>query len=70
MKTTQNEFHSMRGHVSDGCTIMMNNGDTVILKAVMQGWQLFVQDGKPHSLPTNSAHVIECLVYSYPSEEI
>lgn len=70
MKTTQKEFHSMRGHVSDGMQVIMDNGDIVTLKAVMQGWQLFTQDGKPHSIPTNSAHVIECLVYVYPSEDI
>ena len=69
MKTTQDEFHAMRGHVADGCQIKMNNGDLATLRAVIGGWQLFVE-GRPHSIPTVSAHVVECLVFSYPSEEI
>lgn len=69
MRTTQQAFHSMRGHVADGCEIQMDNGDLVTLKAVHRGWQLFVGD-RPHSVPTDSAHVVECLVFSYPNEEI
>lgn len=69
MKTTQDAFHVMRGHVSDGCQVVMNNGDIVTIKSVMSGWQLFVNN-KPHSVPTDSAHVVACLVYIYPSEEI
>ena len=69
MITTQNAFHAMRGHITDGCQILMNNGDLVVLKAARDGWQLYVND-KPHSVPTDSAHVVECLVYVYPSEEI
>lgn len=68
-RVKQNEFHSMRGHVADGVEILMNNGDLVTVKAVMEGWQLFV--GKRQwAPPTNSAYVIECLVFSYPNPEI
>lgn len=70
MRTSQDAFHSMRGHVADGVEIQMNNGELVTLRAVMAGWQLFDQTGRPHSAPTRSAHVVECLVFSYPSEEI
>ena len=69
-RTTQDAFHSMRGHVTDGIQIEMRNGDLVTLRAVMNGWQLYDAQGRPHSVPTRSAHVVECLVYSYPSEEI
>lgn len=69
MRTTQRGFHAMRGHVADGCEIQMDNGDLVTLKAVRDGWQLFV-NGRPHSVPTDSAHVVECLVYVYPSEDL
>ena len=69
MRTTQQAFHAMRGHVADGCEIQMDNGDLVTLKAVMGGWQMFV-NGRPHSVPTDSAHVVECLVYVYPSEDL
>lgn len=65
--TTQNEFHSMRGHVADGTTIKMNNGDVLTLRSVINGWQLFNGD-KPHLVSTNSAHVIECAVFSYPED--
>lgn len=68
MRTTQQAFHAMRGHVADGCEIQMDNGDLCTLKAVFQGWQLFTPDGKPHMVPTNSAHVVECVVFSYPGD--
>ncbi|QBJ04478.1 hypothetical protein HOV23_gp095 [Pseudomonas phage Lana] len=68
-KVKQDEFHSMRGHIADGVEIQMNNGDTLTLKAVMQGWQLFHGD-RQWAPPTNSAYVIECLVFSYPNPEI
>lgn len=61
----QREFHSMRGHVADGNEIRMNNGDTLVLKAVMKGWQLF-KDNEPWAPPTNSAYIIECLIENYP----
>ena len=67
--TTQDAFHPMRGHVADGVTVKMRNGDIVTVKAVMNGWQLYVGERK-HSIPTNSAHVVECLIYNYPSEEL
>lgn len=69
MKTTQDEFHPMRGHVEDGCIIHMRNGDDVTLKNTMRGWQLFIGD-RPHAAPTTSAHVIACLVEVYPSESL
>ena len=69
-RTTQAAFHSMRGHVADGTQVQMRNGDLVTLRAVMDGWQLYDPQGRPHSVPTRSAHVVECLVYSYPSEEL
>lgn len=70
MKTTQNQFHPMRGHVCDGCEVMMNNGDVVTVRAVMAGWQLMDADGRPHGIATNSAHVLACVVTSYPSEDL
>lgn len=67
--TTQNEFHSMRGHVADGVTVKMRNGDIVTIKAVMSGWQLMVGERR-HSIPTPAAHVVECLIYNYPEETL
>lgn len=67
-RTTQSEFHSMRGHVSQGCEVRMENGDLMIVKSTMNGWQLFDKDGRPFSTPTHSAHVLECIVFSYPRD--
>ena len=70
MKTTQDAFHSMRGHVADGTVITMRNGDVCTLRAVAKGWQLFDAHDRPHSVPTDSAHVVECLVYTYPADTL
>lgn len=70
MKTTQDDFHSMRGHLEDGTQVEMRNGDTLTIKAVTAGWQLVDQDGRPFGVPTASAHVIDCLIYNYPNEEL
>ena len=70
MKTTQDAFHSMRGHVADGTVIIMRNGDVCTLRAVTKGWQLFDAHDRPHSVPTDSAHVVECLVYTYPADTL
>lgn len=70
MKTTQDDFHSMRGHVADGTVITMRNGDVCTLRAVVKGWQLFDAHDRPHSVPTDSAHVVECLVYTYPADTL
>ena len=73
MRTTQNAFHAFRGHVADGCEVLMNNGDTVLIQNEMRGWHLFVVTDKGlkfHANAGNSAHVVECLIYVYPSLEI
>lgn len=67
VRTTQQAFHSMRGHMVDGCEIQMDNGDLLVLKAVHGGWVL-TRNGTPQDAPTNSAHVIECQVFSYPED--
>lgn len=70
MKTTQDAFHPMRGHVADGTQIQMHNGDTLTIKSVTAGWQLVDQEGRLFGVPTGSAHVLYCLIYTYPSEEL
>lgn len=70
MKTTQDDFHPMREHLEDGTQVEMRNGDTLTIKAVTAGWQLVDQDGRPFGVPTASAHVIDCLIYNYPDEEL
>lgn len=70
MRTTQDAFHSMCGHIADGCEIEMRNGDVLTLRSKVTEWQLYDQTGRPFGFPTKSAHVVECLVYAHPSEEI
>ena len=68
IKTTQDAFHSLMGHVANDAQIAMNNGDTLTVKAVMGGWQLVDQKGRIVDAPTDSAYVLECLVYAYPND--
>ena len=70
VETTQAEFHPMRGHVAEGTQIQMRNGDVLTIKAVVKGWQLVDQEGRPFGHPTHSAHVIDCLIYNHPNEEL
>lgn len=64
---TQGEFSSLNGHMVNGTEIQMRNGDVCILKRVAEGWQLHRND-TPFMVPTKSAHVIECVVFSYPED--
>lgn len=71
--TTQDAFSALRGHVADGCEVLMNNGDTVRIQASMQGWNLYVVTDtglKFHANAGHSAQVAEYLIYVYPSLEI
>ena len=45
MSVTQDQFSVMRGHVYDGNTVAMNNGDTLRLANTMHGWAI-QKDGK------------------------
>lgn len=65
VKTTQDEFHPLRGHMEDGAEIVMRNGTTLVLRAVMSGWQLYDKQGREFGSPTASAHDIASLVTSY-----
>lgn len=44
--TTQDQFHPMRGHVAEGVTVKMNNGDVLRIASGMSGWCLVGSDGK------------------------
>ena len=65
MRTTQQAFHTMRGHVADGCQVLMENGDTLTIKADPRGWQIWNGDRR-HASPTAAAFEIECLIVAYP----
>jgi hypothetical protein len=63
---TQGNFHPMFGHVRDGEIIHMDNGDKLMLRATMRGWQLH-KDGKPWGPPTADAYDLVGTIDRYPS---
>lgn len=63
VETTQTEFHPMRGHVIEGALVTMDNGDTLKLRATMNGWVLDGPSESSSELPT-AAHV-ERYILSY-----
>jgi len=62
MKTTVQNFHSMRGHVSDGCVIVAPTGKEFTLKNQIKGWMVYGSDNLPISGYLNSAHEVEFFV--------
>jgi hypothetical protein len=62
VKTTVNEFHSMRGHVIDGCVIVSPAGKEFTLKSTMKGWRIVGPDGIECSGNLASAYEVECFV--------
>ena len=46
MRTTQREFHSMRGHVVDGCEVVCESGAVVTLRSAIRGWDIVDTDGR------------------------
>ena len=65
MDTTQQAFHPMRGHMTDGCRIACDNGDELVLKNTMYGWELVDQNGKRIGERTNDAFLITRYVIGY-----
>ena len=47
MQTTSINFHSMRGHVADGCIIIAPSGQQFTLKNTLKGWVVY----GPYNLP-------------------
>lgn len=70
MKTTQDLFHPMRGHVDDGCVIKMRNGEEMTVRGTMNGWQLVHADGRHHSAPSHSAYDLARIVNDFPADDI
>jgi len=62
-KTTTDAFHSMRGHVIDGCIIVTPTGREFTLKNMIKGWMVYDNvDGLPCSGYLPSAHDVEFFV--------
>lgn len=68
--TNQANFSAMAGHVEVGTVVHMDNGDTLTLCNRIQGWIFTDQKNRDVQVPTNSAHVLECIVYRYPGDII
>lgn len=45
MQTTSEQFHSMRGHVSEGCIITSPSGREYTLKNHIGGWMVHANTG-------------------------
>jgi hypothetical protein len=62
MKTTSQNFHSMRGHVADGCIIVSPSGKEYTLKNLINGWMVYGPDNLPISGNLKSAYDVEFFV--------
>lgn len=62
MQTTTEQFHTMRGHVADGCKIKSPSGKLFTLKSTMRGWRIIGPDGLPVSGDLQSAADVEFFV--------
>ena len=66
MKTTQENFHVMRGHVADGCVIACGKC-TLTIRATMTGWQVSDDTGGVVA-QTNSAYAVQDAVLAYDGD--
>ncbi len=62
MNTTTDQFHTMRGHVTDGCFITSPSGKQFTLRATMRGWMVYGPDNLPVSGNLPSAFDVEYFV--------
>lgn len=62
MLVNSTEFHTMRGHVADGCIILAPSGKRFTLRATMKGWEVLGPDGLPVSGNLPSAYDVEYFV--------
>lgn len=62
--TTQDAFHVMRGHVADGTTIILPNGERLEINASMKGWKLTNDKGEI-VVESNNAFVVQDMVLAY-----
>jgi hypothetical protein len=61
MKTSSQNFTSMKGHVADGCVIVAPSGREFTLKNHIKGWMIY-RDGQPVSGYLPSAADVEFFV--------
>ena len=62
MELKANEFTSLKGHVSDGCTIIAPSGRRFTLQNTLKGWQVIGADKLPISGNLSSAFDVEYFI--------
>lgn len=62
MKTTTSNFHSMRGHVADGCIIIAPDKREYKLVNTIAGWRIENDKGQEISGNLKSAYEVEFFV--------
>jgi hypothetical protein len=62
MKVQSENFHTMLGHVADGCVITAPSGKEFTLKSTMTGWRIVGPDGVECSGNLRSAFEVEYFV--------
>ena len=64
IRTTQQNFSAMHGHIADGTQIVMDNGDVLTMYATMHGWDIY-RDGQEINRCGSSAHAVESFIFHY-----
>ena len=62
MRVQSEKFHTMLGHVSDGCVIIAPSGKEFTLKSTMTGWRIVGPDSVECSGNLRSAFEVEYFV--------
>lgn len=62
MKVKTEQFTAMKGHVTEGCTIIAPSGKEFTLKNTMRGWVVHGPDGLPCSGYLPNAFDVEYFV--------
>ena len=60
--TTADQFSAMRGHVANGASVLLRNGEVLTVRPTMHGWQLVDWDERPVSDRNLTAFGVECFV--------
>lgn len=63
MFTTSANFHPMLGHVSEGCSILFANGETLTVKSTLLGWCLVDWKGEQVSPSDMSANALVAFIF-------
>lgn len=62
--TSQGAFHTMRGHVTEGAMVKMENGDALKIKSEIKGW-VILKDNAVIAGPFSSAIEVEIFIVNY-----